>query len=61
MVEKRKFIRHLLVSPLEYKVESDDKAKMSETIDISEGGLLFMAKESVSSGTKIDIHMPLYE
>ncbi|MBU1656673.1 MAG: PilZ domain-containing protein [Candidatus Omnitrophica bacterium] len=61
MVEKRKFIRHLLVSPLEYKVENDDKSQATETINISERGLLFMAKEEVPLGTKIDIHMPLYE
>ena len=61
MVEKRKFIRHLLVSPLEYMVENDDTPQTSETFDISEGGLLFMGKKAVPPGTKIDIHMPLYE
>jgi len=61
MVEKRKFIRHLLVSPLEYTIEKDGKTGKTETINVSEGGLLFMAKEEVPPGVDIDIHMPLYE
>ena len=61
MVEKRKFIRHLLVSPLEYKVAESDVSGKTETVNVSEGGLLFMAKEEVPEGTNIDIQMPLYE
>ncbi len=58
--EKRKFIRHLLVSPLEYQL-SGQETERSETINVSEGGLLFMAKQEVSVGTLIKIQIPLYE
>lgn len=59
--EKRRFIRHLLVSPLEYQVEDEAQFTKTQTIDISEGGLLFTAKEGVEPGKRIDINMPLYE
>jgi len=59
--EKRRFIRHLLVSPLEYEVEQEGKTEKSETIDISEGGLLFVAKNDVAPGSNINIQLPLYE
>jgi len=59
--EKRKFIRHLLVSPLEYKVAEDEDFQTSKTVNVSEGGLLFMAKNDVQPGTIINIQIPLYE
>ena len=59
--ERRRFIRHLLVSPLEYQIEEGGKSEKTETVDISEGGLLFMSKEKVKPGTKIKLKLPLYE
>jgi len=58
--EKRKFIRHLLVSPLEYQI-SGQETESSETVNVSEGGLLFMAKQEVPVGTLIKLQIPLYE
>ncbi len=59
--ERRKFIRHLLVSPLEYKVEEEAPFQKTHSVDMGEGGLLFTAKSDVPIGTKIEIKMPLYE
>lgn len=66
--ERRRFIRHLLVSPLEFQIEkeTDDKGKeqkaeRSETIDVSEGGLLFMSKQEVAENMIITLNMPLYD
>jgi len=59
--EKRKFIRHLLVSPLEFKIEDAEVPIEAETLDMSEGGLLFMSKKDVPEGKVISILLPLYE
>ncbi|MBF0216531.1 MAG: PilZ domain-containing protein [Candidatus Omnitrophica bacterium] len=61
MSEKRRFIRHLLVSPLEYQIEDGPEFTKTQTLDISEGGLLFMAKDDVEIEKRININMPLYE
>ena len=61
MEEKRKYIRHLLVSPLEYQVAEGLEYAASHTVDVSEGGLLFTAKQKVEAGTVINIQIPLYE
>jgi len=58
--EKRRFIRHLLVNPLEFQIE-EDKYRKSETVDVSEGGLMFMSKTNVTPGTVIRIQMPVYD
>jgi c-di-GMP-binding flagellar brake protein YcgR len=59
--ERRRFIRHLLVNPLEFKVSEETEPERTETIDVSEGGLLFTSKTKVPPGTVIQIQMPLYE
>jgi len=59
--ERRRFIRHLLVSPLEYQVEENGRFEPSQTIDVGEGGLLFLGKTEVPQGSVINIQMPLYE
>ncbi|MDD3088410.1 MAG: PilZ domain-containing protein [Candidatus Omnitrophica bacterium] len=58
--EKRRFIRHLLVSPLEFK-EADEQPEKTETVNVSEGGLMFLSKRNVLEGKLIDIQMPLYD
>lgn len=57
--EQRKFIRHLLVSPLEFQVEND--IERTTTKNVSEGGLMFNSKKHVEPGAFIKINMPLYE
>ena len=61
--ERRRFIRHLLVNPLRFKIEEEvaDDYEQTHTIDMSEGGLMFMSKKDVASGSIIKLQMPLYE
>lgn len=59
--EKRRFIRHLLVSPLEFQISEDEDFEKTETVNVSEGGLLFMSKKDVPSGTLIKLQVPLYD
>jgi len=59
--ERRRFIRHLLVNPLEFQVTGESEVQKTKTVDVSEGGLLFMSKTEVKPGTDIKINMPLYD
>lgn len=59
--EKRRFIRHLLVNPLEFQITEKENFQKSETVDVSEGGLLFMSKSDVVAETFILIRMPVYD
>ncbi|MFH1412374.1 MAG: PilZ domain-containing protein [Candidatus Omnitrophota bacterium] len=59
--EKRRFIRHLLVNPLEFQIIGEKEYQRSETIDVSEGGLMFMSKTDVAAGTMIQVQMPVYD
>ncbi len=61
--EKRRFIRHSLCFPLSYKVvgkgsRDSGKEALSNTINISMGGLLFAAKRPVEAGSTIIVKMP---
>ncbi|MBD3426224.1 MAG: hypothetical protein GF409_03215 [Candidatus Omnitrophica bacterium] len=59
--EKRRFIRHLLVNPLQFKVSDSDQFEKTETVNVSEGGLLFLSKKKVEPETIIQLQMPLYD
>ncbi len=59
--EKRRFIRHLLINPLEFKITEEDQFERTETLNVSEGGLMFMSKRDVPSGTIIKLQLPLYD
>ena len=59
--EKRRYIRHLLVSPLEFQVSDKEEFERTETVNLSEGGLLFMSTKDVAPGTFIKLQMPLYD
>jgi hypothetical protein len=59
--EKRRFIRHLLVSPLEFQLTDEKEFEKTKTVKVSEGGLMFMSKRKVPVGTVINIQMPLYD
>lgn len=61
--EKRKFIRHLLVSPLEFQIaeaEAEEVFEKTNTVNVSEGGLMFRSRKDVPVGSFINIQMPLY-
>jgi c-di-GMP-binding flagellar brake protein YcgR len=60
--ERRRFIRHLLVSPLEFDIEDDSKqCEKTHTVNISEGGLMFISPHEVEEGKIIKLNMPLYD
>ena len=59
--ERRRYIRHLLVNPLEFQVSEEKDFEKTETIDVSEGGLMFTSKKKVSPGAIIKLQMPLYD
>jgi c-di-GMP-binding flagellar brake protein YcgR len=59
--EKRRFLRHLLVHPLEFRVSEDSPPERTETVDVSEGGLLFTSKTHVAPGKLITLMLPLYD
>ncbi|MFC1549147.1 PilZ domain-containing protein [Candidatus Omnitrophota bacterium] len=59
--DRRRFIRHLLVNPLEFKVQDSEQFEKTKTVDVSEGGLLFLSKKKVESGMFIQLQMPLYD
>lgn len=63
ILERRRFIRHPLTLPLKYQVvksgsDPEIKEKDSQTIDLSQGGLMFSAKHPVNINSKISIKMP---
>lgn len=73
--ERRRFIRHQMCFPLNYRVvkessfTKDEKARAeaagkktrSTTIDISIGGILFSARRSVKPGSVILVEMPFQD
>lgn len=66
MAERRRFIRHPLCIPLSYKLIKKGKAdsakeKGAETINISQGGLLFPASRSVNAGSTIMLKLPFQD
>jgi c-di-GMP-binding flagellar brake protein YcgR len=60
--ERRRFIRHLLVSPLEFQIEETaGECEKTHTVNVSEGGLMFVSSRSVDIGKTIKLNMPLYD
>ena len=59
--EKRKYIRHLLVNPLDFQIDESSKGvERTHTLNVSEGGLMFASRSSVEAGAMIKLNMPLY-
>lgn len=59
--ERRRFIRHLLVNPLEFQVSENQEFEKTRTVNVSEGGLMFMSKNEAPMGAFIHLQMPLYD
>ncbi len=60
--ERRRFIRHPMCFPLTYQVvKGGSDEYRSRTRNISRGGLLFSARESVDLGSLIVIKMPFQD
>ncbi|MFC1808718.1 PilZ domain-containing protein [Candidatus Omnitrophota bacterium] len=59
--EKRKFIRHPICIPLEFKritSASARKKQKAETVNLSLGGLLFLSRSKIALGTAINVSLP---
>ncbi|MFH1753710.1 MAG: PilZ domain-containing protein [Candidatus Omnitrophota bacterium] len=57
--ERRRFVRHPICYPLEFEYAPRKIIERSRTVDVSEGGLLFLSKRNLQSGKTIILKMPL--
>jgi c-di-GMP-binding flagellar brake protein YcgR len=57
--EKRHFIRHPICYPLEFEHAPKKIKERTKTLNLSEGGLLFLSKHRLQEGEVIVIKMPL--
>ncbi|MEI8176388.1 MAG: PilZ domain-containing protein [Candidatus Omnitrophota bacterium] len=65
MMERRRFIRHPVCFPLSYRTleknASRDDDRVSTTVNLGLGGLMFLAKEPVGVNAKIVVKMPFQD
>jgi c-di-GMP-binding flagellar brake protein YcgR len=59
--EKRRFIRHPVCYPLKFRIKSLKRAELSTTLNVSEGGLLFLSKHPVKKGALLVLSLPFRE
>jgi len=59
--ERRRFIRHPIYYPLEFSIASDKVSERSKTIDMSEGGLLFVSRQFIEPGKVIVLKLPFQD
>ena len=57
--ERRRFIRHPICYPLEFEHAPKKIKERTKTLNVSEGGLLFLSKHSLKRGDLIILKMPL--
>jgi len=57
--ERRRFVRHPICSPLEFEHIPKKVKERSHTINISEGGLLFLSRHSLHNGELIILKLPV--
>jgi len=56
--EKRKFFRHPVSLPLEFKKLKSTERLRAQTVDLSLGGLLFLSKRKLFPGMNIFVSLP---
>ncbi|MBN2366677.1 MAG: PilZ domain-containing protein [Calditrichaeota bacterium] len=56
--EKRKFIRHPVEVPIEYKISGQEKNLTESTKDISFGGIRFQTRHYIEPGTLLLLKFP---
>jgi c-di-GMP-binding flagellar brake protein YcgR len=57
--DRRKFIRHPVCVPLKFKrVRGAGKKHKAESLDMSLGGLLFLSRLKIATGTEINVSLP---
>lgn len=57
--ERRHFIRHPICYPLEYSHASKKIKEQTKTLNMSEGGLLFLSKHSLVPGEILILRLPI--
>lgn len=57
--ERRRFIRHPICYPLEFEYAPRRILERSRTVDVSEGGLLFLSRRQLQAGKTIILKLPL--
>lgn len=57
--EKRRFIRHPICYPLEFSHAPKKIIEKTRTINVGEGGLLFLSKHALKRGELIILKMPM--
>jgi len=61
MKERRQFIRHPISHPIEFEVLPHEQGERTKTLDVSEGGLLFLSKQNINPGKIIVLKMPFQD
>ena len=59
--ERRHFIRHPICYPLEFEHASKKIRERTKTLNVSEGGLLFLSRHPLKKNEIIILKMPLQE
>ncbi len=59
MKERRHFIRHPICYPLEFEHASNKMGEKTRTVNVSEGGLLFLSKYPLKESEIIILKMPV--
>ncbi|MFH1848279.1 MAG: PilZ domain-containing protein [Candidatus Omnitrophota bacterium] len=59
--ERRRFIRHPICYPLEFEHATKKINRRCQTLNISQGGLLFLSRRPVDIGSMIVMKLPLQE
>ncbi len=57
--ERRRFVRHPICYPLEFEYAPKRILERNRTVDVSEGGLLFLSKRQLQTGKTIILKLPL--
>jgi len=61
MKERRHFIRHPICYPLEFEHASNKMGEKTKTLNVSEGGLLFLSKHPLKESEIIILKMPVQD
>ena len=61
MKERRRFIRHPICYPLEFEHASKKIRERTNTLNVSEGGLLFLSRHHLKKDEIIILKMPLQD
>ena len=59
--ERRRFIRHPICYPLEFEHASKKIRERTNTLNVGEGGLLFLSKHPLKKDEIIILKMPLQD